>query len=66
MYKNVKAQIILSGLSRKDLAQKLGIQYNTLNHKLSGKSVFTLDEAMAIKRILGSNIPIEQLFEKGA
>lgn len=64
MYKRVEAQIILSGMSKKEIAQCLGISYNTLNLKLSGKSSFSLDEAMEIKRILQAEDAVERLFEK--
>ena len=66
MYKRVEAYIILSGISKRELAKSLGISYNTLNLKLRGKSDFSLDEASEIKRILKADEPIETLFAKSA
>lgn len=63
MYKRIEAQIILSGVSRKELAQALGMSYNTLNLKLSGKRDFSLDEAIKVKRLLNAKEPVEMLFE---
>jgi DNA-binding XRE family transcriptional regulator len=66
MYKRVEAQIILSGISKKELAKNIGISYNTLNSKLNGKSAFSLNEAAQIKRLLKAEEPIETLFDKSA
>lgn len=64
MYKKIEAEIILLSLSKKEVANKLGIAYNTLLAKLRGESSFTLDEAFALKKVLNSNMDIEILFEK--
>lgn len=66
MYKRIEAQIILSGVSRKELAQALGMSYNTLNLKLSGKRDFSLAEAVEVKRLLNAQDPVEMLFDKSA
>lgn len=66
MYKRVEAQIVLSGIGKKELAKKIGISYNTLNAKLSGKSSFTLDEALKIKEIVDAHDPVEILFSRSA
>lgn len=64
MYKRVEAEIALSGISRKEIARTLGIGYNTLNLKISGKRVFSLKEAVEIKRLLNSKETIEALFSR--
>ena len=66
MYKRIEAQIILSGVSRKELAQALWMSYNTLNLKLSGKRDFSLAEAVEVKRLLNAQDPVEMLFDKSA
>lgn len=63
MYKYVEISIMENGISKKDIAAKLNITYNTLLLKLSGKSKFTLDEALALKEILGTQEPVESLFK---
>lgn len=64
MYVQVDIELAASRMSRKDLAERSGIAYNTLLGKLSGKFPITLDECFAIKRALGSKKPLEKLFEK--
>lgn len=64
MYKRVEAQMILRGVSRKELAKQLDISYNTLNQKLNGKSDFSLSEALKIKQVLNAPDPMETLFNK--
>jgi DNA-binding XRE family transcriptional regulator len=66
MYKRVEAQIVLSGVSKKQLAQNIGISYNSLNLKLNGRRAFSLDEATEIKRLLNAEEPIETLFDRSA
>lgn len=62
MYKRIEAELILLGISKKVLANKLGLGYNTLLAKLRGERDFTLKEAWLIKQILKSKESIEDLF----
>lgn len=64
MFRNIELEIFKSGLSKKEIAAELGMTYNTFLLKLSGKAYFTLDEAMKLKVILKSDLPIEELFDK--
>lgn len=41
-----------SGISLSNVAKALNITYISLNNKLSGRYAFTLDEALALKKIL--------------
>ncbi|WP_297429791.1 hypothetical protein [Clostridium sp.] len=66
MYKRIESQLVLIGKSKKELADELGIRYNTLLLKFKGSSSFTLDEALAIKQILKTQYTVEELFKKGA
>lgn len=65
MYRTLEAKIAFMGISKKKLAVDLNMNYNTLLAKMSGKSKFTLDEAVLIKKYLGDNIPVEELFKDG-
>ncbi len=66
MYQRVEVWIARSGMTRRELAQSIGMSYNTLNAKLRGKSNFTLDEATRLKEILRADETIEALFERSA
>lgn len=66
MYKRIESQLVLIGKSKKELAEDLGIGYNTLLSKFRGLSSFTLDEALSIKNMLKTSDTVEELFKKGA
>lgn len=62
MYRNLEAELARKQISRKELAEKLGITATTLSFKLNGKSKFSLEECVEIKRLLGTEEPIDYLF----
>ncbi len=64
MFRNIELIIFRKNLSKKEIAQKLGMTYNTFLLKLNGKASFTLDEAMKLKDVLGSTLSIEELFDR--
>lgn len=64
MYKELEAEIVRKGLSKRKVSEMTGIRYETLLVKLSGKFSLTLDEAFKIKMALESDKPIETLFLK--
>lgn len=66
MFRNIELEIFKSGLSKKEIAAKLDMTYNTFLLKLSGKAYFTLDEAMKLKAVLKSDLSIEELFDRNA
>ena len=66
MNRQMEAYIVLSGRTKKELAQELGISYNTMLSKLNGNSSFTLDEAVQLKELLDTREPVEELFEQRA
>lgn len=66
MFRNIEIIIFQKNLSKREIAKKLGMTYNTLLLKLSGKATFTLDEALKLKEILESSLSIEELFDPAA
>ena len=69
MYKEIEFIIFTRALSKADIAARLGMTYNTFLLKLKGRYKFSLDEAVNLKKILETDIPIEALFSfeaKGA
>lgn len=62
MYKRIESQLVLNGISKKELTEQVGIAYNILLAKMRGEREFTLKEAHEIKQILHSEEPIEELF----
>ena len=63
MFRVLYSQMALGGMDKRMLAEIANIKYNTLMDKLSGRTKFTLDECIAIKRALNSKLTIEELFE---
>lgn len=54
-YKELEAQIVRSGLSHEQIAEKLEVHVQTLYNKRNGRSDFTIKEALKLKDILGIN-----------
>lgn len=63
MYPNLRAEMARTQTTAQALAKMLGINNSTLSQKMKGKYAFTLDEAFAVKKSLGTALPLEQLFE---
>lgn len=51
----LKAIILEKGYTQRTLAERLGINKNTLNSKINGNSQFNIDEVDQICKILGIN-----------
>ncbi len=64
VYRKVVARIALLGLTRREVADRLGISYGTLHNKLCAITPFTLTEAIQIKQILGMPGSLEDSFER--
>ena len=58
MYRNLEAEMARAGITQREMSEKLGITATTLN----GKSNLSLGECVEIKKILGTNEPIDYLF----
>ena len=50
--KRIKGILIMNSVKRKDLADKLGVTYNTITRKLKGEREFSYSELLQIKQIL--------------
>lgn len=64
MYPNLRAEFARKNMTFQIVADALGITVGTLSVKYNGKFGFTLDEAVAIKKLLDVDMPLEVLFEK--
>lgn len=62
MYKELNAELARLGWDKKKLAEKAGINYSSLITKLRGETPLKLDEAISIKKAIGSTLPLEALF----
>ena len=71
MFPNIRAEMARKGLIQQDIVnelQKRGFTMvvPTFSAKFNGKFEFTFAEAVAIKEILGVEMPLEELFKKEA
>ena len=59
----LKSEIALSGLTFKELAQKIGIPYQSLINRKAGKIEFNAKEIKAIKEVLNlTNDDVAEIF----
>lgn len=61
-YKNLKTEMTRNGISISKISELLGVRYATANDKVNGKSRFTTDEAIKIKRVFFNDQDLEYLF----
>ena len=62
-YKTLNAEIARSGLKKKEIAQRIGIPRTTFSKKLKG-GPWPVEQAIKIKEILRTDMPLEKLFEE--
>ena len=59
----LKSKIALSGLTFKELAQKIGMPYQSFNNRKTGKIEFNSSEIKALKDILNlTNDDVAEIF----
>lgn len=64
MYLTVRSEIVKRGMTFKRFAERIGKTSAWLSNKLTGKVAITLDDALLIKKALGTDMPLEKLFER--
>ncbi|RXI55261.1 transcriptional regulator [Clostridium tetani] len=64
MYRELLGELVKKGLTKKDLAKKIGVSEKTIFNKLNGKSDFTLSEIKKIRDLVCPGASLEKLFEK--
>lgn len=62
MFRELKGEIAKAGMSQKELASKAEMSYSTFLDKINGRTSFTFDECVRIKKELHSELPLERLF----
>lgn len=62
MFENVRIELVRKHMTMLDLSEKTGIRYQTLSEKMRGNSPLLLKEAIAIKKALDVDMPLEELF----
>ncbi|MBR2871825.1 MAG: hypothetical protein IKB98_10735 [Clostridia bacterium] len=63
MFPELEKIFASSSFTKKEIAEKMGMTYNTFCLKLRNSYSFTLDECFKLKKLLNSDLPLEKLFE---
>ena len=61
-YKLLEMEMIRTGITKEELADRVSMKYDTLCSKMRGKTDFRLGEMVLIKRALESHYRLEELF----
>ena len=64
IYMNLYIEMIRNHNTMRNLSETCGMTYVSLRRKMRGESPFLLEECLAIKAALHSDLPIETLFER--
>ena len=62
VYRKVLARMALMDMNKREVARRIGMCYSSFQNKLCGTSDFTLQQAMAIKRLLNFDETLEEIF----
>lgn len=63
MYPYLRGEMAMRMCTASKMAKELEISSSTLSLKLNGKYPFTLDEAKKIKKLLGTEKTLDELFK---
>lgn len=63
MYRNLLAEMLRNGISKKNLANELNISEKALYNRFSGLTDFNWKEVVTIKKVLNTEISSDELFE---
>lgn len=63
MHRILRAEMVKKNKTIFQLAFEIGVSEKTLRNKINGDTDFTLPEAQAIRRILDSELTLDELFE---
>jgi plasmid maintenance system antidote protein VapI len=63
MHRILRAEMVKCNRTILQLASEMGISEKTLRNKINGDTDFTLPEAQTIRRLLGTKLTLDELFE---
>lgn len=63
LYPNLDAELIRNRVTWEDLSTKIRLPLQLLTYRMVGIIDFTVNEAQKVKKALGSELPLEKLFE---
>ena len=63
MHRTLRVEMVKRKITISKLASEIGIADKTLRNKINGDTDFTRPEAQAIRKILNSDMTLDELFE---
>ena len=64
LYRRLAVEMYLRGYDLRKLSDSTGMEAYALRRRLRGEVSMKLSEAVAIRRALGTSVPLEELFER--
>ena len=64
MFPNLRAEMARKNINMTQLSEMTGIPLQRLSAKLNGKRELLMSEAILIKKALGVDMPLDELFAK--
>lgn len=61
--RNFESKMVGEGITRKDLANSLGISYTTVNARINGKSQWDYTECLKIRETFFPTEKIDEIFQ---
>jgi len=62
-YNNLRAEMIRNGVTVDDIAKCLEVSPKTVRNKINGETQFSWEEVKKIKKLLKTDLPLEELFK---
>ena len=63
MHRILRAEMVKCNRTVSQLASEMGVSEKTLRNKINGDTDFTLPEAQTIRRLLCTELTLDELFE---
>lgn len=63
MYRNAKAEMTRAGMTLKDVAEQMNKTIGTVSNWLNGKFSMSFRDAVEFKRVIKSEMSLEELFK---
>ena len=62
MFREIRAAMVLKGITAGELAEKIGISKAAFSQKMNGKRDWKIDECFKVQEILAPEKTLDQLF----
>lgn len=64
IYLKLRAEMVLKRVDVSEIAKHLKLHKQSIYAKFTGRQTITLEEAIKIKKFIGSELPLDELFSR--